>query len=231
MEKAPIDKLSWSALGAITWSTAPVEQMSYTKSVVKGAAEAVAMLRRKEVPCEEAAAVMAATSRDLTSPQIEMDADSTRKDDNLIVSIRAAFSCLIVSFVDASPSEIALATMKNMNAIATWDINRTTDATIYITVTSVQVDNMVPNAPFPVAVCPFEPSRSPNSQASLTVDVAPLLVVGLSFAPKHKSRILVSCLCSTTRVDRGHHRTHCPCRFSAVFEIGNHRAQKSFHKR
>jgi hypothetical protein len=204
MEKAPIDRLSWSALGAMTWSTAPVEYLSYAKSIVEGAVVAVAMLRRKEVPCEEAAAVMAATSRDLMSPQIEMDGASMRKDDNLIVSIRAAFSCLIVSFVDASPSEIALATMKNMNAIATWDINRTTDATIYVTVTSVQVDNMVPNAPFPVAVCPFEPSRSPNSQASLTaVDAAPLLVVGLSLAPKHKSRILVSCFCSTARGGSG----------------------------
>jgi hypothetical protein len=57
-------------------------------------------------------------------------------------------------------------------------------------VKSVQIDNMVPNAPFAVAVCPSDPPRN-ASKNSEPPDVPPLLVVGLSFAPKHKSQILV----------------------------------------
>jgi hypothetical protein len=112
---------------------------------------------------------------------------------NLIVSFRAAFSGLTLSLVDSAPSEIAVATFNNINALATWDTLRASDSTIFITVASLQVDNMVPNSPFPVAVCPFDfPHHGRNDETSTSEADSPLLVVGLSFAPKHKSRILVS---------------------------------------
>lgn len=115
---------------------------------------------------------------------------------NLIVSFRAAFSGLTVSLIDAAPSEIAVATFKNINALATWDTLRVSDSTIYVTVTSLQVDNMVPNSPFPVAVCPFDqPNHGRSDDNSIPDTDSPLLVVGISFAPRHKSGILVSKKC------------------------------------
>jgi hypothetical protein len=112
---------------------------------------------------------------------------------NLIVSFRAAFSGLTVSLIDTAPSEIAVATFKNINALATWDTLRASDSTIYVTVTSLQVDNMVPNSPFPVAVCPFDQPNHGRSDDNAIPDTdSPLLVVGISFAPRHKSGILVS---------------------------------------
>lgn len=115
---------------------------------------------------------------------------------DLIVSFRAAFSGLVISLVDSAPSEIALVTLTNMNAIATWDVQRTTDSTIYITVTGFQIDNMVPNAPFPVAVCPLGLPQALTGNRDDNHDNInsrpPLLVVGLSFTPRHKSGIVVS---------------------------------------
>ena len=112
---------------------------------------------------------------------------------NLVVSFRAAFSCLTLSVIDSAPSEIAVATFHNINALATWDTLRASDSTIYITIASLQVDNMVPNSPFPVAVCPFDVAHhGRNDDTTISEADSPLLVVGLSFAPKHKSGILVS---------------------------------------
>jgi hypothetical protein len=119
---------------------------------------------------------------------------------NLVVSFRAAFSGLTISLVDAAPSEIAVASFVNINALATWDTLRASDSTIYITVTSLQVDNMVPNSPFPVAVCPFDvPHHGRNDETAISEADSPLLVVGLSFAPKHKSGILVSAVLLTRK--------------------------------
>jgi Vacuolar-sorting-associated 13 protein C-terminal/Autophagy-related protein C terminal domain len=115
---------------------------------------------------------------------------------DLIISFRMAFSGFILSIVDSAPAEIAVVTLKNVNTLATWNARRTTDSTIYITISHVQVDNMVPNAPYPVAVYPDERARNgeetdatgmPDSAAA----AAPVLVVGLSFAPSHKSGIVI----------------------------------------
>ena len=113
---------------------------------------------------------------------------------DMIISLRASFSGFVVSLVDSAPSEIAVLALRNVNALATWNTKRTTDATVYITITDIQVDNMVPNAPFPVAMTRDEESREntgDDAAGGTVADASPLLVVGLSFAPKHKSGIVV----------------------------------------
>lgn len=145
------------------------------QSIVRGA-EAAAVKVEKEEPLAEAT---------LMKPDASVrESDSNR---NLSISLRASFSCFRISFIDSCPAEVLVLTMENFNALATWDLLRRSDSTVYITLADLQVDNMVPNVPFPVAV-----SRL-NSQSSTTGEnISPLLVVGASIAPRHSSGIAVS---------------------------------------
>jgi len=123
---------------------------------------------------------------------------STQPERDLIISFRAAFQGFIVSVVDSAPTEICVVTLKNVNALATWNILRTTSSTVYFTITRVQIDNMIPNAPYPVAVSPM----ALNTRDTTTVldddsggqdeSNPPILVIGISFAPRHKSGTVVS---------------------------------------
>jgi len=107
---------------------------------------------------------------------------------DLIISFRAAFQGLVVSLIDSAPSEICVISLSNVNALATWNMLRTATSTAYITITSLQIDNMVPNAPFAVAVSGEQNGTGDSDQSQSD---APLLVVGISFAPRHKSGIVV----------------------------------------
>lgn len=166
---------------------------SFIKAIIAGAIDAAELRSQKMLLFEDDAVSEAFAPRErIGITKVNEEVVGLDNSKELVVSFRAAFSAFIVSLVDSAPSEIAVATFKNMNAIATWGMQRATDSTIYITVTSVQVDNMVPNAPFPVAVCPFDQPRNIGTEADGTPeDSAPLLVIGLSFAPRHKSGIVV----------------------------------------
>lgn len=118
-------------------------------------------------------------------------ASDTNDIQEFVISYRISLSELTVSLIDSSPSEIAVLSFKNINAIGTWNTRQTTDSTVFVTVTSLQVDNMLPNAAFPVAVCPDDKTKLDSE----TVVPPPLLVIGLSLAPKHKSGIMVSAKC------------------------------------
>lgn len=180
--------------------TCPPNAPIFVKSILEGVAEVLEMRKTSSIPCEEEVMAMVSSSHcSLRSPsrrkenvrEDSLSFEASRSD--LVVSIRAAFSGLLISLVDSAPSEIAVISVKNMNAIATWDMMRKTDSTVYITVTSLQVDNHVPNSPFPVAVYPFEQIRKSvrSDSPALSEHSPPLLVVGLSFAPRHKSGIVV----------------------------------------
>lgn len=107
--------------------------------------------------------------------------------DNTQVSLRVSVRGLLFSLIDEAPAEVALVTLKNLNFIASWDTKRKLDATAFLTLAAVQVDNMVPNAPYPVAV-----TRSDNSVGDNQNDhIAPVVVVGLSFAPRHSTGTMV----------------------------------------
>jgi hypothetical protein len=193
MENSLLDTNTWTATEATPQQGASPELPAFTKAIIYGAVEAAEMRKKKTLLSEDDTIKLAVVRQEKTDVGTDVEPiaqiESSR---NLLISLRAAFSGLMVSFVDSAPSEIAVATFKNMNAIATWDMLRATYSTVYITVTSVQVDNMVPNARFPVAVCPFDqPRNSGNDAIGTPVESPPLLVIGLSFAPRHKSGIVV----------------------------------------
>jgi hypothetical protein len=108
---------------------------------------------------------------------------------NLSVSFRASFCCLRASFIDSSPAELMVLTMENLNAVATWDSLGPSSSTAYMTLADLQVDNMVPNAPFPVAISRLHSQSSRDHEGQKS----PLLVIGVSIAPSHSSGIVVSC--------------------------------------
>lgn len=125
-----------------------------------------------------------------------------------VYSVRVEFSGFLVSIVDAAPSEIATVCLKNFNALSSWNAQRTTDASVILSIGWLQVDNHVPSAPFPVAVRPDDRLRDLakiDDKASASaekleydaVGASPLLMIGLAFAPKHQSGIVVSLDCVT----------------------------------
>lgn len=111
-----------------------------------------------------------------------------------IYSIRAEFGGFVFSFVDSAPSEIAVASIRNLNALARWNKMRTNDASLIFSIGWLQLDNHVPSAPFKVAFRPDkDASVEDDEQASDAGERStPLVVVALAFAPKHKSGIMVS---------------------------------------
>lgn len=193
MQNSSLESEPWASIGATPSHGASPELPSFTKTIIEAAVEAAEILRTKTLPSEDDALKLAiAPGEKIDAPNETGPIAQAEKARDLVISFRAAISGLMVSFVDSAPSEIAVATFKNMNAIATWDTQRATDSTIYITVTSVQVDNMVPNAPFPVAICSFDQPRNAGTDTTATSDSPPMLVIGLSLAPRHKSGIVVS---------------------------------------
>lgn len=117
---------------------------------------------------------------------------------DLIISFRAAFQGFVFSLVDSAPTEICVISLKNINALASWNMLRTTASTVYFTITRVQVDNMLPNSPFPVAVnpMPLGPKKASETRdesgGEQDENNPPILVIGISFAPRHKSGTVVS---------------------------------------
>jgi hypothetical protein len=167
----------------------------YTSIAAEGVERAIRLAQTRTLPTEIDAkrkAMMPSYGNDPNDEKAENAALDT------IYSFRAEFSGFLFSLVDSSPSEIAVASLRNFNVLARWNALRTTDASMIFSVGWLQVDNHVPSAPFKVAVRPDTSSRQgTTADSSLSgntisgVDKSPLLVVALAFAPKHKSDILV----------------------------------------
>ena len=58
-----------------------------------------------------------------------------------VFSLRLEFSGFIFSLVDSAPSEIALASLRNVNALARWNNLRSTEATVLLSIGWLQIDN------------------------------------------------------------------------------------------
>jgi hypothetical protein len=172
----------------------------FTREILDASNATIEIMRSKPLPSEA----------DARRNALFGDADTSKKSKNSsgndvmdeIYSFRAEFGGFVFSFVDSAPSEIAVASLRNINALARWNKFRTTDASLILSIGWLQIDNHIPSAPFKVAVRPDkEESTSNESKASSEVEntdksrSSPLLVVALAFAPRHKSGIMVS-LCN-----------------------------------
>lgn len=119
--------------------------------------------------------------------QQELELDSADIENDIVFSCQLRFNGFLFSLVDSAPSEIAVVSIKGLHAVAKWNMMRTGDATALISIAWIQVDNHVPNAPYPVAVCPdqFDKGDTPDKPTK-----TPLLMMNLKFAPKHQSGVL-----------------------------------------
>ncbi|CAB9511549.1 Putative vacuolar protein sorting-associated protein [Seminavis robusta] len=122
-------------------------------------------------------------------------------------SIRVSFGGFLISLIDSSPSEICTISINHINAMAKWNNQRTSDASFLMSIGWLQVDNQIPSAPFPVALCPAtdtshdgEKRDKQKSEESKAPNGTPLLFVGIEFAPKHSSGIV--CIKSATIAPR-----------------------------
>jgi hypothetical protein len=175
-----------------------------TKEIVESGMATLEKIKSGKLPNEDDAKKQALLVNVEPSMPKEKDEAATTADDSKvdqIYSFRAEFSGFLFSLVDSAPSEIAVVSLRNFNALARWNAMRTSDASLIASIGWLQVDNHVPSAPFKVAVRPDNQAKQPgvdDSSVDSEVDgkgapaSAPLLVVALAFAPKHNSGIVVS---------------------------------------
>ena len=119
--------------------------------------------------------------------QRELELDSADLENDIVFSFTGHFTGFLFSLVDAAPAEVATITIKGIEAAAKWNMKRSGDATALVSVAWLQVDNHVPNAPYPVAVCP---DQSDKGGILGKQERTPLLMMTFKFAPKHQSGIL-----------------------------------------
>ena len=187
-------------------------QGAHLQAIVKGASMTQEMLVADELLTEGEAkreALFGETKLGEEQPLALAAAEQDRQ-----ILFRVSFSGFLVSLVDSSPSEICTVAVNTVNVLAKWSQLRTSDASFLMSIGWLQVDNHVPSAPFPVAISPegnefqdknkgfdkgFASSeRSTPGAPSETGASPPLLFVGIEFAPKHSSGIVVSMVKVTT---------------------------------
>jgi hypothetical protein len=166
-------------------------QKGYVDEVRRASLATIEKLTSQKIPSEDDAkrSAMLAGPDEIGAIQDKSRQTAERISENQIYSFRVEFSGFLFSLVDSTPSEIAVVSLKNFNALARWDSFRTSDASLIASIGWLQVDNHVPSAPFKVVVRPD--TRRVSTEPGNNQD-SPLLVVGLAFAPKHKSGIMVS---------------------------------------
>ena len=161
-------------------------QKDYSTEIITAINETIRLAMKGEIPTEVEAkrqALFAEMNAD-TNDVDHLDGGASDK----VFSFRVEFSGFLFSLVDSAPSEIALVSLRNINALARWNRLRSTDATLLLSIGWLQVDNHIPSAPFKVAVRPDLPRQQEEEGGQ---DSSPLLVVAVAFAPEHKSKIVV----------------------------------------
>lgn len=114
--------------------------------------------------------------------------DSNEIEEDFNFSVRVSFTGILISFIDRAPSEIAVLSLKKIEAMSQWNRLRSKDVSAALSVEWIQFDNHCPNAPFPVAFCPAISHDSDEDEENELHD--PFFSIGVIIAPKHKSKIM-----------------------------------------
>lgn len=201
-----VDNLLGNSLMESVSYAPPIDLMPtgpHVHEIEKAASATEEMLIEKQVPNEIEAKRRALFGGSDKPTPLKQPGTATDKH----FSIRVSFSGFVFSLIDSSPSEICTIAVDNINAVAKWhQASKTLDSSFLMSIGWLQVDNHIPSAPFPVAVCPegdeaYQGSDNvvnPTSETQPST-VPPLLFLGVEIAPKHSSGIVVSglLLCST----------------------------------
>lgn len=181
----------------------------YIDEIEKAATTAIRLYASREVPEERDAkqmALFADMERQATTTKLHVSPANDITQMDQVFSVRAEFNGFLISLVDSAPSEIAVASLRNFNALARWNDLRTNEASLIISIGWLQVDNHLPSAPFKVAVRPDSSYKTESNENRSTHEdekdehASPLLMVAIALAPQHKSGIV--CLRSVTIAPR-----------------------------
>ena len=188
------DEVSYmsSTQGRVKLNISDSRQRDFTDEIKNVALRVIKELNFKHLPTEDDVKREAMYGERATEKGSSESAKNQGLDE--IYSFRAEFGGFVFSFVDSAPTEIAVASIRNLNALARWNKVRSTDASFIFSIGWLQIDNHIPSAPFKVA---FRPDKDTSVDDTKQVTEAeehtsPLLVVALAFAPRHKSGIMVS---------------------------------------
>jgi len=116
------------------------------------------------------------------------DAQSSAASDEY--SCELLFSGFAFSFVDSSPTELAVLSLHDVKVDATWDSQRKGYAKSTVVVGWLQLDNHCPGALYPVALCP-RPRKADydDSEKKPFTAEKPFLELQLDFSPRHRTGI------------------------------------------
>ena len=105
-------------------------------------------------------------------------------------SFELLFSGFAFSFVDSSPTELAVLSLHDVKVNATWDSERKGYAKSEVVIGWLQLDNHCPGAVYPVALCP-RPRKADYDDAEKKLFTAekPFLELQLDFSPRHRTGI------------------------------------------
>ena len=105
-------------------------------------------------------------------------------------SCELMFSGFAFSFVDSSPTELAVLSLHDVMVDATWDSQRKGFAKSTVVVGWLQLDNHCPGAIYPVALCPRpQKAEYDDSDKKLFTAEKPFLELQLDFSPRHRTGI------------------------------------------
>lgn len=105
-------------------------------------------------------------------------------------SCELLFSGFAFSFIDSSPTELAVLSLHDVKVDATWDSQRKGYAKSTVIVGWLQLDNHCPGALYPVALCP-RPRKADYDDFEKKPFTAekPFLELQLDFSPRHRTGI------------------------------------------
>jgi len=177
-----------------TQSNYPSLIMESTELLRKAAKNAIKLIRENNISIE----VKEDTTdihREKSEAQTSIDEAESQENRSIagdsIFSIRASLSGFVFSLIDDAPTEIALISLRKVQAMAKWNRLRSTEATIVLSVGWMQIDNHCPNAPFPIFLCPDgHQNRNMDGNMDEKGKENPFLSIGLVFTPRHKSGIM-----------------------------------------
>lgn len=105
-------------------------------------------------------------------------------------SCELLFSGFAFSFVDSSPTELAVLSLHDVRVDATWDSQREGYSKSTVVVGWLQLDNHCPGTIYPVALCP-RPRKADydDSNKKLFTAEKPFLELQLDLSPRHRTGI------------------------------------------
>ena len=105
------------------------------------------------------------------------------------MSVRVLLRGVIVSLVDAAPSEVATACVRDINVLVQWDKLGTNESALVMTLGYIQLDNHCPGSPYPVALYPTAVDKGGSGVEGQLGDEFKFLALSVRVDPVRRSGV------------------------------------------